>query len=427
MAAKHSGPSGREDRDSWRIWRPAILGICTVILVPAAVGVLSGNIALGRRTVLNGGQDFGIIYRSVRQYQVGRSLYDPEDARNGRRGWWGRNLNLPHTHIPLLPLTALPPSAPLWVWLGVSLLALADTGRRTIRETKTHFPWVGALTVAVYLLAWAPMAAMVLTFQVSLLVMWMVAVAWLAARRGAWTAAGLWIGLAASVKPFLLLCLPYFAIRRQWTAFRCAVGAGAGMLTLGIGVFGVESYRQWLRQLGEISWGAHYMNASIMGVLERWIGRSSGYAPILRAPSLVVPVGIVAGATVVVLTLRRIGRGDHSPSRIDNEWAVWLLASLLASPLGWIYYFWLPLPPLVLVSVRASPWARRRSRDLLWLFGVAGLLWFASMTVWGQPSPLATVTLASTYFWALAALWVWTLRETRGERPLLPSSREPPS
>jgi Glycosyltransferase family 87 len=258
---------------------------------------------------------------------------------------------------------------------------------------------------------------MVLTLQVSLLVMWVVALAWLHARRGEWASAGLWLGFAGSVKPFLLLSLPYLAIRRQWTALWYALATVGGMLTLGVGVFGLESYREWLRQAAEITWGAHYMNASIMGVLERWIGRPSGYAPVFRARGLVAPLGIAVSGLVGLFTLRRIARDGQDPKLIDSEWASWLLASLLMSPLGWIYYLWLALPPLVVVSVQSAPWARRRASDLMWLFGVVGLLWFASMTLWGQPRPWATVTLGSMYFWALMALWLWTLGEVpRGAR-----------
>ena len=395
---------------SWFVWRPAVLGICAMILLSASAGIISGYMTLGRGTVFNrAGQDFGIIYRSVRQHGAGRSLYDLDET--GEDLWWGRNLNLPHANVALLPLTALAPSAALPVWLALSVLALADTGRRTIRGTDARLGWFGALALFVYLLAWAPTAAMVLTLQVSLLVMWVVALAWLHARRGEWASAGLWLGLAGSVKPFLLVSLPYLAIRRQWTALGCALAAVGGMVALGIAVFGLESYREWLRQAGEITWTAHYMNASITGVLERWIGRSSGYAPLFRAPGLVAPLGIAASGLVGLFTLRRIARDGQSSEVIDSEWVAWLLASLLMSPLGWIYYFWLALPPLVVVSVRSAPWARRRTSDLMWLFGVVGLLWFASMTVWGQPRWWATLTLGSMYFWALMALWLWTLRE----------------
>jgi hypothetical protein len=141
------------------------------VLLLAAAAILFAYMTLGLTTVLNrGGQDFGIIYRSLRQYDAGRSLYDSHFG-TGQREWRGRNLNLPHTHVVLLPLAGLPPSAALWVWLAASTLALVDTGRRTLRATNIRLRRLGTLALAVYLIASAPTAAMVLTLQVSLLVM----------------------------------------------------------------------------------------------------------------------------------------------------------------------------------------------------------------------------------------------------------------
>ena len=47
--------------------------------------------------------------------------------------------------------------------------------------------------------------------------------------------------------------------------------------------------REWLEQLPRIKWSAHFLNASIMGVLQRALGRSS-FAVITRAQALVIPV-----------------------------------------------------------------------------------------------------------------------------------------
>ena len=35
------------------------------------------------------------------------------------------------------------------------------------------------------------------------------------------------------------------------------------------------------------------------------------------------------------------------------------------------------------------------------------------MTEWGLPHPLATLTSASLYFWALLSMWIWTILALR--------------
>src|SRR5207247_183245 len=117
---------------------------------------------------------------------------------------------------------------------------------------------------------------------------------------------------------------------------------------------------------------------------------------------------------------------------VDRDFALLLLSSLLISPLGWAYYLWLPLGPLV--ALAASWWpktgsagfqpacrqdvgatpntcgagfqpAYRRWRDGLLLVGITGLLWPFFATDIFQPHVWATVSVGSVYFWSTFALW----------------------
>ena len=118
-----------------------------------------------------------------------------------------------------------------------------------------------------------------------------------------------------------------------------------------------------------------------------------------------------------MLTLARVARARAEPGRSDSDWAALLLAALLMSPLGWNYYLWIALWPVAAVLAREAPWRRREARDLLLVPGLGGWLWWARMTEWGQPHALATLTAASLYFWALLALWLWTLGAVRQQQP----------
>jgi hypothetical protein len=117
----------------------------------------------------------------------------------------------------------------------------------------------------------------------------------------------------------------------------------------------------------------------------------------------------VACALVGAMCLGHIHRMPSSIVAIDREWAMLLLGSLLLSPLGWVYYVWIALWPVAASIGHAQPWRRRQLVDLLLVPGLAGWIWFGKMTEWGQPSLLATATLASMYFWALLSLWLWTV------------------
>ena len=156
------------------------------------------------------------------------------------------NLNLPHTHLFLLPLVWMSTRAALRIWTMASFLVFAWAAWRSLRALNWRLPLLGWLTLAVYLLAWGPAAAFSLTAQVSLLLMGPVTAAWLAARSGRSARAGGWLGLAAAIKPFLFLFVPYFLIRRDWGALRALAITTALMVGIGLAVFGADAYREWM-------------------------------------------------------------------------------------------------------------------------------------------------------------------------------------
>ena len=172
------------------------------------------------------------------------------------------------------PLARLTDQAALAVWLGGALLLGTWSSLAAVRALGWRIRLLPALLVVLYLVAWAPSAAFSRTAQITFYVMAPVCAAWLAHRRGESTRAGLWLGLAAAMKPFLLIFLPYFLVRRD----RRALTAMLSVLRLRGHRRGCLRARRLCRvagQLPRISWSAHYFNASIMGMLQRTIGRSA--------------------------------------------------------------------------------------------------------------------------------------------------------
>ena len=263
-----------------------------------------------------------------------------------------------------------------------------------------------------------------ITAQLSLLVMWPLTRAWRAARLGAWSRAGWWIGLAAAMKLFLLVLIPYLALRRQWVALRAALLLLGAMAVAGALVFGPYAYLEWWRQFGEVTWQGHYMNASWWGVLERALHGSPAYRPVWSAPHY-VPVLWALGASLVLgltfLRLARLGPGD-----VDLSFALLITAALLSSPLGWVYYFWLGVVPLAAAVQRSVPLASAGTL-LLALFVTVAALWHATATIWLQPSGVATLTLGSVYLWALAGTWGWLMTRQVAPTSVRDCPARPPS
>ena len=393
----------------WHLIRPPIVGVSVVLLLAVACGLVIGHARLWHITAdERAGQDFGIFLASVRHSLAGRSLYAPTPLRwrTGGTGTAPLNLNLPHTNLLVWPLAALSDRQALvaWTLAGLALFLAAST--MSLRVLRWRWRWLPALSLLVYLLAWAPSAAFSLTAQVSFLLMLPVTAAWLAYRRGHSRAAGVWLGLAAAMKPFLLIFLPYFVLRRDRQALVGMAGALGAVFAIGVVVFGVESYVTWAGQMPRITWSAHYLNASFTGILQRCLGRSY-LALVAEAPALVLPLAALLSLVVAAVTFRALARAGGA--RVDAEWTALLLASLLISPLGWNYYLWMALWPAAALIAERAPWRRPRPRDLWLAGGLVGWLWWAKMTLWGQPHPVSTVTFGSMYFWALLSMWRWAV------------------
>ena len=166
--------------------------------------------------------DFGKFYYSARAFLDGGDMYAPSPATNIGIGAAANlqflNMNPPHFHVMVLPFALLPPDLAAILWMVVSLVALMMSVVLIGRELEVRWTPITILGVAFSVLAFSGTQAFFLTGQVSMLLMLAMTVCWIAARRGRWTAAGVWLGICLSVKPFVAIFLPYLIATRRYRA-----------------------------------------------------------------------------------------------------------------------------------------------------------------------------------------------------------------
>jgi len=211
--------------------------------------------------------------------------------------------------------------------------------------------------------------------------------AWWSWRRGRWTSGAVAFGFALSFKPFLGIFLIWLALTRHWRALIVTVLTATGALATGYFTYGHAVFAAWLTAIAGVEWSHAVMNASLRGILARSLNASgSAGAPVLNAPGAITPAFLAGAVLILAVTFRRTHRRP-----IDDSWPALMAASLLASPLGWLYYIWWMLPGV------------KPSRLLL----QSPMLWIPMVCVlWGQPSPLATISIGSVFFWGLFVAWV---------------------
>jgi hypothetical protein len=319
--------------------------------------------------------------------------------------------------ILLLPLAALPPRLALLVWCILGGPCLYASIRIILTQIGLQLTPSQKEWMVLGLLAFTGMGTALGTGHMSFPLMLLITLAWCDARNGRWLRAGAWLGLGMSIKPFLLIFVPYLVVNGYWRALAAAgLTAGCAYL-LGLVIFGLENHRSWLRVLSLAeSWAWLPMNASVYGIMCRGLLKNPGFTPMTELdPGLVRAVWlalvILAGLAALLRTCT-----DSSEQSCDRAFAILLVSALLLSPLGWTYYFWLPAVPIA--PLVRGWWIQRSTpvgkdspppRSLSWnlfLAAAPGLFAPITLALVGQPSALATVVLGGLSFWSLLLVWL---------------------
>jgi hypothetical protein len=415
--------------------RPPRDRVLTYVVLAALLIVVvawNGNKAREMVSLLDFG-DFRIFHHAAESYLAGGGMYPMYRLTvvvgGGTATFERPNLNPPHFHLLLLPLALLPVGAALMVWGAASVVSLLLCLRLIVSESGLTLTPLLAMRGAVWLLAFCGNSAVISTTQVSLLLLLPVTLAWMAARRGAWSRAGVWLGVAISLKLFLLIFLPYLLLRRRVAASASAYLTALACFGLGLAVFGVQSHREWLALLVGADWAWTPMNASLLSLLSRLLAVGPVFAPLVTAPDLVRPLWAALAGAVGLATLIVVAK-DETEASVDRSFALLLLAALLISPLGWLYYLWLALGPITVLASRwwgdpgrSRPDLAARARWLLWLVA-PGFFLPTFLTVAFQPSRWATLLLGSLHSWAVLLLWTALVIDATAAAPASASRGE---
>ena len=362
--------------------------------------------------------DFTIFYFTARMVADGLPMYGESPARYGVTWAAGHlgNLNPPHFQILFVPLARLPYGQALLAWVAISFTCLVSSMVVIFRELRVPFGWTRFVAWGAFTIGLAPFTTVAVTSEMTFVLMLPFALLWRAWRRGHWVTAGAWLGVLASLKLFFLVFVAWLVLRRQWRALGACAAAVAALVLLGGVAFGFDAYRLWTGSLGTVGWQWMAMNASWPGYVSRMLQGSSKMEPLAAVPWLVQPLAIFGAAFVLAATARATWR---APDEVTwREWVllVLLLGAFVASPLGWVYYLPLAYAPLLGWLGAGDGWARLQQlpRPALAAVAIAIALFFTPQEVAnaGQPSTLATLTLASAYFYATVLLWA-TLIQTR--------------
>jgi hypothetical protein len=339
-----------------KIVAAALLGI---VVLAALYGIYTGFI---RRDM----SDFGVPYRNAGRILQGETLYRVSDG------------HLQYKYAPVsalfyAPLAFLPleTAKVIWFYVEIALLAgICAVGWR-ILPGKRKSPW---FVVGLSGLAMLKLLGRELELgQVNLLIIFLLVLMTAAALGKKDAAAGALWAVSIFFKPYALVFLPYFAIKRRGKLLTVGAVVLLGGLALPAFFYGflgnLEVHREWISRLSDSTPGLLAVgdNASLYAFLWKLLpGHPETVARIVWA---------AAGCAVAALFLwmirtAKIG-GLRGAEVLDASFLLVLIPFF--SPLGWYYNYLYALPAFFVLldawPLLSKPWKWFLAVDLVLIGG----------------------------------------------------------
>jgi hypothetical protein len=324
------------------------------------------------------------------------------------------NLNPPFFILLTAPLAYLGFEAAWGVWFFLSLICLFSAVRLMQRQ-ELIAPGLAAFGwVSLGFLLYFPTVASFFLGQVTFLVMLPMLLGWVALRQQRNGTAGAWLGLAASLKPFVGLIWLGLTLQKNGRAAGAMLLTGFVCAVIGLLPGGWDAYIDYSAALHAINWQAASWNASLAGFISRPLGGSQNI-PWIDAPGWARGLTTLATLATLALYVRAVRQCNSLTVRARSDWllALSLPAMLLVSPLGWLYYF--PLMVFTVLVLWRSSGGMAHPNAFRW--ALAATLALSTIPSWLIPAkqmndpidwfgPTGFYTVVLVQFLVLAALSV---------------------
>jgi hypothetical protein len=337
-----------------------------------------------------GSTDFFKFYESVRYFFSGQNLYSPIMLEPSKKMIAAAintsgNLNPPFLTLILLPLYYFNYQYALINWTMISIFLMFISVILVLRPYK---PWQKyTLPILIAFALYTPNSMNLACGQINNYLLILLVGSWLCARKQKDISAGVLLGIACALKFFFGLFLIYFLCIKRFKLITSMLITGIIAFLFSIFIFGSESYQQYHMTLQKINWYGESWNASFLGFFTR------------VAPPFANIITIIFSSLLffsLIYAWKKYGEKDF-----DIGFSLTIIAMLLLSPLGWIYYFGLLIIPYLVLIHRSQNYAMHLiGCILLFLSSLSGDL----LKTWEIKTPLQIFFLGGVGFYSLIAL-----------------------
>lgn len=304
-------------------------------LAGAALLFLLGSAFL--RSTLAGMPDFEVYWHAGNRVLAAEPLYRDEDGHFRHKYW-------PVFGVLMAPLAMLPLPTAKAIWFYITLAAIAALLALSFRLLPAKKPPPLVLVLVPFFAMLKFFAHEVHLGQCNTLMATAVlaGLGFLLADREA--PAGASFAIAAAIKPYPLLVIPYLLITRRLTALGVFVALVVAGLALPAAIYGVRGnageLAGWVRTVTSSTPPdlLNQDNVSIWAMWAKWIG----IGPAATAMAALTIAGIAIAFAALV------AKGAHIPGSTYLDVAVLLVLIPLLSPQGWDYGLLMATPAVML-------------------------------------------------------------------------------
>ena len=356
--------------------------------------------------------DFGKFYVSANLFYQGKSIYSPisVDAFEEVTGEIGLkitrdtmhpNLNLPPSTLLFLTIGLINIRNAYILWSILSIILGLIASWLLYNSYRDRFSRKYLISIPIFLFAFFPTYITIIYGQVSLLLLFIIVLAWSALRSEYEIIAGIFFGFALNIKIFTGLFLIVFLLQKRFKLIFWYVGSFLIINILAFVTFGIETYIEFINNLSAITWYSASWNASILGFYTRILGGSEG-KPLINLPELAY--GLNYASTIILLLILawavKTQRNKNIKMYDDLVFSLGIVFMLLLSPLGWMYYFVLLIIPVIIL------WQVKDTRYITYFRVLIIIAWIlSSIPHVLTPSPeIKTIDMfvwGGSYFYAL--------------------------
>lgn len=320
------------------------------------------------------------------------------------------NLNPPLFMVLAKPVAALPYAEAWIIWAAMSsacTVASIWLISGTFVLNRSDQALLAAWLIALMLLYYPHFIDFTLG-QVGSLLLLPLTLTWLSLRRGQDAQAGVWLGIAAGLKPFLLVLAIFVVAQKRWRALSWFTATLIVSLLPGLLWFGWETHLHYREVASHVTWTASNWNASIPGLWNRaFSGLDLSHRPDITAAKTTLSALTCLIVTLPTFFLCARARRLRATDRSDHLVMLALPATLLISPLAWLYYLpWLCIPVAALWHLSKPHETRRAMRLALTASLIATVLPVLMKPIPTPRNPTIWWEGDSLYFYSLIGAWM---------------------